>query len=724
MRLIQFLIFLFIPSWVTAQGPAFQFRLDNSIPVTENGVAYAAPWNGGLNSPEYNTMDLNGDGLDDLVLYDRMAQKVITWLRIDDAFEYAPHYEDQFPDDVYNWLLLRDFNCDGIKDLFTGHPFGIRVYRNVSTEGEILWEHVPFYDGNSPSEVVLTKGLSGRINLQIQFDDLPAISDADGDGDIDIFVMNYGGSGMIQFHKNYSMERLGICDSLDFELADPWWGDVRECECDEFAFNNEDCPVGGRTNHAGGKSLMLMDGDGDGFQDLLISEGECGILNMLDNNGTIDAPMIGDAPRFPTGIAEEFNLYPTAYFEDVDFDNARDLIVAPNIFSKSSYDVNLRESNWFYKNVGSDSNPEFQLVTKSFLQDLMIDVGDNAVPAFSDEDGDGDFDMFVSNNELPATIRFYRNIGTPFEPAFQLESNDYLGLSAEGFILMKIQFADLNSDGRIDLAFTATRPVENYTDVFYLLNKNVKGHDFSGQKLTRLNFQTTRGDNVSFIQADDDSRVDILKGKANGAVEFWKNTGSTTFVLQGGDFLGMAANVFSTRRSFASADLNADGRADLVVGDESGRIKVVSAFRDISIADDLIEDVVLNDETMNYYAPNLGGRIWPATVNLYGTGKPVIVLGSVLGGVRMLRSTNDASLSPQIQVYPNPVASAREKLTISSTHDAVLQIFSARGQQIRPLITIPAKKAVQLALTDYAAGLYVLRFSVDNKTYIRRVVVF
>jgi hypothetical protein len=723
MRIVQFFFLLFFPATAMAQT-SFQFRLETSIPVSQNGIPLSSAWSGGLNSAEYNTMDLDSDEKDDLVLYDRTAQKVITYLQKDGAYEYAPHYETFFPADIYNWMLLRDFNCDGRKDLFTGHIFGISVYQNVSDGDEIKWEHFPFFDGNSTSEVILTKGLSGRINLQIQFDDLPAIDDADGDGDVDVFVMNYGGSGTIQFHKNFSMERYGICDSLDFELADPWWGGVRECECDAFAFNNEECATGGRTEHAGGKSLMLMDGDADGFQDLLISEGECGILNMLDNNGPADAPQVESAPAFPLGISQEFNLYPTGYFEDLDFDGVKDFVISTNIFSKSSYDVNLRESNWYYKNTGSNDNPTFQLQTKSFLQNTMIDAGDNVVPAFADADGDGDFDMFLSNNDFPATVSLYRNTGSAFEPSFESQNPDFADLSTEGFILMKIQTADINADGRIDLVLTATKAEENFTDIFYLLNKNSQGMDFSGQSVTRLNFQVSRGDNVSFIHIDNDGRIDILKGRTNGAVEYWRHAEGINFVLENPQFMGMEANVFSTRRSFAAADLDADGNIDLVIGDETGRIKIIPSFRGADHITDALQDVVFNELSQGYYAPNLGGRVWPATVDLYGTGKPVIALGSVLGGVRILRNVNDETPFPVINVYPNPVAPALEKLIISTNRNASLQIFSASGQQVRPAIDVPEKEIVQLALHDYAAGVYILRFSVDNKTYIRRLVVY
>jgi hypothetical protein len=417
MKILKVVIcFLFTVSIAQAQ---FEYAFDDSIPVAESGSAHSGAWNGGLNAGQYNTMDVNLDGKEDLVVFDRTAQKVITFLDVDGKYQYAPEFESLFPNAIYNWVLIRDFNCDGRKDLFTGHIFGISVFENVSTAAELKWRLFPFYDGSSVSEVVLTEGLSGRINLQIQFDDLPAISDADGDGDVDIFVMNYGGSGMIQYHRNFGKEMYGTCDSLVFELADPWWGGVRECNCDEFAFDNEECHAGGRPDHAGGKSLMLLDGDGDGFQDLLIAEGECGILNMLDNNGPVDAPVIENAPHYPLNIAQEFNLYPTAYSEDLDFDGDKDIIISPNIFSKSTYDINLRQSGWFYKNVGSDISPQLVLQSKSFLQETMIDVGDNAVPAFADMDGDGDPDMFISNNDLPSTVKVYRNAGTFFEPNFE-----------------------------------------------------------------------------------------------------------------------------------------------------------------------------------------------------------------------------------------------------------------------------------------------------------------
>src|SRR4051812_36937968 len=122
MSRVLFVLF-FIPFTSFAQ---FTYLLDQHVPVKDiTGNTLTAPWAGGLNAAQYNTLDLNHDGQDDLVLFDRMANKVITFINNAQAYQYAPEYEGAFPADVSNWLLLRDFNCDGKKDIFTADVLGI-----------------------------------------------------------------------------------------------------------------------------------------------------------------------------------------------------------------------------------------------------------------------------------------------------------------------------------------------------------------------------------------------------------------------------------------------------------------------------------------------------------------------------------------------------------------------------------------------------------------------
>ena len=92
----------------------------------------------------------------------------------------------------------------------------------------------------------------------------------------------------------------------------------------------------------------------------------------------------------------------------------------------------------------------FFFVKNNFLQDDMIDVGDNAVPAFMDEDGDGDLDLFIGYNvgrNISSGIYYFQNTGTETHPAFVLVTDDYAGISALGFYNLRPQFADLNADG-------------------------------------------------------------------------------------------------------------------------------------------------------------------------------------------------------------------------------------------------------------------------------------
>jgi hypothetical protein len=66
-----------------------------------------------------------------------------------------------------------------------------------------------------------------------------------------------------------------------------------------FAFNGEECPSTGRTKHAGGKSLLALDADGDAQLDIVISEATCSRLSLLLNGGDVVNPVITTSSNFP-----------------------------------------------------------------------------------------------------------------------------------------------------------------------------------------------------------------------------------------------------------------------------------------------------------------------------------------------------------------------------------------------------------------------------------------
>ncbi|MBT1700295.1 T9SS type A sorting domain-containing protein [Fulvivirgaceae bacterium PWU4] len=730
------LVFLLMPLMAHAQ---FTYTMDQQIVVQgTDGNALAMPWAGGLNAAQYNAMDLNHDGKDDLVLFDRMADKVITFLNQNNQYHYAPEYEVFFPAEISNWLQLRDHNCDGKKDIFTGHQLGMRVYTNVTPEGGApAWKEFLFHagPGASKTEVLLSKGFSVlKVNLQIQSDDVPAIIDADGDGDLDIFNIQYASSG-VEFHKNLSIEKGWSCDSLDFERQTRTWGNFRECGCGVIALHGEDCPAAGRVKHAGGKSLLSIDLNGDKQLDLIFSEATCTQLFQLVNEGTLENPAINKYSTFPAIQPANIVVYPGAYYEDVDFDGAKDLIATPNGFTREFLSADYTQSNLFYKNTGTTANPAFSLVKRNFLQEHMIDVGDNAVPAFADLDGDGDFDMIISSytsGTLRSSIFLYENIGTPAEPAFRLVTKDYLFLSFSSFYNMKVQFADVNNDNAQDLVFTATLLNNNVTDLYAILNKGRDVFDFNDQPIVNMNFDLTFSENINVVDIDSDGYEDLLVGRGNGALQYWKNNGTPGqfgFTLVDDTYLGLTSSVLRQNPACAVADLDADGTLDLIYGDQTGILKIVRDFRNASDADaeDATTSVVFNPlitDQNPYMEQDLGGRIWPTVVNLFNSTKPAIVTGNVMGGVTVLKNDEGQALpkEPVVEIYPNPV-SKTQTLNIKVDRTAIVQILSPLGQQLSQPTRLQAHQRYQYQLPSLSAGLYLLKFTVGNNTQVKRLVI-
>jgi hypothetical protein len=724
------LIFFLIPVCAKAQ---FTYVLDQAVVVKDDeGNSLPFPWAGGLNAAHYNTMDLNHDGKDDLVLFDRAADKISTFINADNQYRYAPEYETFFPDEITNWLLLRDYNCDGRKDIFTGSLFGISVFTNVATNGAPpAWERFIFFSGEGKSEALLTTGLSGKINLQLQFDDLPSIIDADGDGDLDIFNLRFAGEGSIEYHRNYSVERQGTCDSLDFEKVTQKWAGLAECHCGEFAFNNDDCaPHGGRTQHAAGKSLLMIDLNNDNALDILFSEADCTNLYALMNEGTTENPVINSFNVFPTSQPVSFLIFPAAFYEDVDFDGRKDLISTPNIFSKTPETINadLTRSNWVYKNTGTNAAPVFTFSTNSFLQDRMIDVGDNAVPALIDYDFDGDLDMFVSHNNVSnsvATVRLYENTGTPSSPEFTLVNADAFGFSNTSFYNLKIQFADLNHDAKTDLVFTATDFLNGQTRLYYIPNKSSSAIDFEGQSIQPTDVQIVSSENVLVVDVDADGYQDLLVGKSNGSFQYLRRQQQAVvaFTLEDETFLGFGADIFRQNLTGAATDLDGDGKTDLILGDQSGLLKLVSNFRAAGDNPQVHSDVVFNPLTSQYISRNLGGRIWPTAGNLFGTDRPAIVVGNAPGGLHILRNDEGTSLpkDPDVVVYRNP-SKVDDFIYVEIDRPATMFVFTSLGQEVAPPVSIPANERFSFKLPSASAGVYVLRFHTGRGLIAKRLV--
>jgi hypothetical protein len=129
-------------------------------------------------------------------------------------WQYAPQYETLFPT-LQNWMLLVDYDKDGRKDLFTHSSAGLKLYRNTTTADKVSWQLIasPLY----------SIGFSGKINLNVTATDIPAITDIDNDGDIDVLLFDPSGD-FVEFHRNNAVEKYNDPTRLEFVKIGYCWG--------------------------------------------------------------------------------------------------------------------------------------------------------------------------------------------------------------------------------------------------------------------------------------------------------------------------------------------------------------------------------------------------------------------------------------------------------------------------------------------------------------------
>ena len=60
---------------------------DTSVNVNENNLEFNKPWVGGMNSVQFNEIDLNLDGVNDIITFDRSGNKLNPFINLNDKFK-------------------------------------------------------------------------------------------------------------------------------------------------------------------------------------------------------------------------------------------------------------------------------------------------------------------------------------------------------------------------------------------------------------------------------------------------------------------------------------------------------------------------------------------------------------------------------------------------------------------------------------------------------------
>jgi hypothetical protein len=693
------------------------------VPVELDGFAFEQSWDGGLNSCQYNKADMDGDGKEELILYDRSANGYQIFREEENQYLPSNDLCVLLPEIQAGWVLFVDYNMDGKKDIFSNGERGIVVFENISTEGQLAqWEKV--------ANPLLTTGFSGKINLIANSSDVPAITDIDGDGDIDILVYNFAIGGYIRFNKNLSQELFGHSDALEYEIYTRTWGEFEECECNIFAFNGQSCGdlSNGRVAHIGGKALLAIDTDGDGDKDLLSGQEQCEELYFFENRGDIDsAYMVDFSSLFPDdNQPANFQIFPTAYYEDLDFDGVKDLIVSPGVEENVGFKVDFAHSNWFYKNSGSNNNPEFVYQQNDIIQGQMMDFGENAMPVFSDLNADGKIDLLVAANghltggTFIGSVIELENSGTPEHPSFKIKSKNYLDLASLNLLNPKINLVDFDGDRALDLVYTGMEI--NDTDLISWLFINQAEADqpssFDLNIKVEIQFQDIikNGDSPAFFDVDEDGNVDLLLGTVEGALEYHSNNGDNTFELISPAFPGIERDFLGERKNLVASigDLDLNGKADLISTDYSGEGRVYFDFQQQMEGESTYVDLTQNNSiTDRGEQMRFDSHSWVSSADLYNAGTESLVVGGIRGGMQLFRNTSTGNPGGsdgaiEVTIYPNPIHGT-SGLHLKANQDLTVELISVLGQSIMAPFSIKKFTTSSVDVAHLRNGAYILK---------------
>lgn len=520
----------------------FGFVFDGTVPVYKGADTLSNPWAGGLYAPQFAKFDIDGDGQEDLFVFDRYGGRKLPFIKTSNGASFRWTYEQQYAKlfpimDDYVYLI--DYNCDGKKDIFTSVNNGLGVYTNTGSATALQWQYALPNGGPVLSRY---NNNTYRNNLQVPNSDRPIIRDLNGDGAIDIVTFGVFGSSL-EFHAGE------VPCGLDFTRTHECWGRFAEGLFDNTIFLNACLPTvtkrdpseittnlidhsnlgANKTEHAGA-TLLDLDLTNNGLPDILIGDIDSRNITALYNTGTIDSAFISSKdslfPFYDTPIW--MNLFPATFYEDVDFDGVKDLIVAPNIVSPQVKNYN---NTWMYKNLGQNSLPDFERNDTAFLQSEMIDLGERAYPVLFDINGDGLLDLFISSfgkwvqdSVYQARVSYYQNTGTVSNPEFSLVTENFANLSSFNLGAMPAPaFGDLNGDGLPDMLVGAESG-----DIHYFTNNGTaSAPSFS---LASANFG---GINVGgfatphLFDLDSNGTLDLFVGNIFGSIYHYSNTNPT-----------------------------------------------------------------------------------------------------------------------------------------------------------------------------------------------------
>ncbi len=760
------LLFALILTPFMAISQSVSFEVTNAIEVRDKaGNKLDLACVGGLNQPQFYNLDIDNDGKEDLFVFDRTGGKTISLISDGSGgYTYHPEFDQIYPGRFTTWVVFKDYNDDNLADLwfYNEDEDAISLYRNVTKGGdpyaqfEVADMSLRAYNFNTPP--------LDTNDLYCDRTNIPAIEDVDGDGDIDFMTLQTVGYGITLFLNN-TVELGKPLDPPDFEIADECWGDFVEYDGSnqidfnryQFCFHKYYRHL--KKKHAGGSSLLLFDNDADGDMDLVMGNAGLRNLNFLKNgkveNGVNIDTMVASDSMFPSNSRRaEVNTFPAGYYQDVNGDGVRDLIVAVNMFDKRSYDYRETENVLYYENTGKDNEPVFEFKDSAFATGDMVDHGGYSAPLLWDMDNDDDLDLIIATNgdwgltqELADYLLLYENIGSKTNPIFQLTVEDYLGLRKDSIRHLAPCLGDLNRDGKPELL------IGQLDGSLSLYNIIGSGKTATTSKVSDNTYgiKVFESSSPYLADVDGDGYIDLVVGSYDGNTQYYRNSSTSgipvfdkekdsigavvpgywrlelQFNPDSGEFYDSLVFRAITNSSPVVMDLDNNGDPEFIIGDVRGNISIYKNIRKSGLDSfKVVEEFPFYIPSRNLcYNYNFGSQAKPAFGDLNGDGKIDLVVGDNRGGFQIAMGSGACNVGIKkmstytgLDIYPNPTTGF-VNFTGVKGNLAELRVTDLSGQIVYKQSINPQNGADLSFLND---GIYIIQLTADNENRVAKLI--
>ncbi|TAF75965.1 MAG: T9SS C-terminal target domain-containing protein [Bacteroidetes bacterium] len=378
---------------------------------------------------------------------------------------FAPRVDIAAETNVHQ-TILADLDGDGRNDMLSVNYWlnTFSVYRSTGTGSNLATQFASRQNFTTGSTVY-------KIST----------GDIDGDGRLDVVVVNYGSNTISVFRNISTLGNINFSAKVDFS-------------------------TGTSTNPS---AVELADLNKDGALDILISNYSQNYFSVFRNNnitGTITSSSFGSKQDFPC----DFSAYGIAV-GDIDKDGLPDVAVS----SENQFRISV------FRNTSSGGNIIFSPVTYFSNSNLSYDV------KFADIDGDNNLDLISCRSSF---VSVYRNLGvvnTITNGSFGAKQDFTVSNNTE-----QVTIIDIDGDGKLDIT-SAPMGTQN---ISVLRNTATLGVINSTSFASKIDFQTFNTNNRyhTLGDIDGDGKPEMIVPQYNsGLIGLFKNLSSPAPTITG-----------------------------------------------------------------------------------------------------------------------------------------------------------------------------------------------